>query len=121
MGGRLGEDGDAEAHDAGRVQDDGRVVQVLEQVHAERVDDAVRDEERGVDADGLGRGGLVVWVLDRRHRRDQVGQAERDACRYCNIWGGQLSLSPPEARGGRGWCTWPRRLNHPVIQAASAE
>ena len=56
MRGHLDEHGDAQRRDTRAVQQDGQVVELAEDAHAQRVDDGVRDEERRVDADGHARG-----------------------------------------------------------------
>ena len=69
VGGRGGDDGDGEAADAEAVEDDGAVVEVLEQVHAETIEEAVADEDGDVYAERLACRGFVV-VLHRGSGRD---------------------------------------------------
>lgn len=76
---RLREDRDRQRRHTRRVQDDGHVIEVLEDADAKGVDEAVGDEHGGVDADGLGRGGDVVGALDEGGGGDEVGEAEGDA------------------------------------------
>lgn len=71
----FGKECNDESGDAGRVQEDGGVVEVAKDVHAKGVGDAVRDEERGVYADSLGRGGCIGG-LDSCGCGDEAGEAE---------------------------------------------
>ena len=59
VGWGLCEDGDGDGGYTEGVQEDGGVVQVAEEVHAECVDDGVGDEHCCVDADCFGWGGRV--------------------------------------------------------------
>lgn len=114
--GRLGEDGDGQRRDAGRVQDDGHVVQVLEHAHTKRVDEAVRGQHSGVDADRLGRRRLVVAVLDRRGRRDEVRQAERDARGHGHL---AQQVEPARDPGREGRPAQRRHHGRPEVRAAA--
>lgn len=72
------------------VQDDGRIVQVLQDVHAKGVDQAVADEDGGVDPQRLACCGHVSR-LDGCRGGDEAGAAEADACCYCEL-AGRISL-----------------------------
>ena len=57
MGWCFGQDGDGEACDADRVEGDGSVVQIPEERDAEAVDERMRHQQSGIDANRLrGRG-----------------------------------------------------------------
>lgn len=116
MPGGLGEDGDGQRGDAGRVQDDGHVVEVLEHADAEGVDEAVRDQDGGVDADGLGRRGHVVAVLDRRGRGDEVREPERDARGHGHL---AEQVEPARDPGGEGRPARRRHHGRPEVRAAA--
>lgn len=59
MGGRLGQDGDRKTSNADGMQNDGSIVQKTKNVNTERIHNAVRDQQRGVYANGFGRGRCV--------------------------------------------------------------
>ena len=91
---RLREDDDDEDDGAEGVPPDGDVIEVVEDVDAEGVDEALGDEDGGVDAFSLSSDSLRVfsskgrtdsririWYerrLEGAHRRDEVRAAEAD-------------------------------------------
>lgn len=83
--GRRGEHRDNERSRAHRVPPDRDVVDVLEQVHAERVDEALRDEHRGVDAGGDAWLGDEVRV-ERGQGRDEVRATIAGAVDMRSCW-----------------------------------
>ena len=78
MRGRFGDDGDGEGGDAQAVKDDGSVVEVFEDLDTKGVDEAVGDEDCGVDADDLGGAGCVAG-FDGGEGANEAGAAEGDA------------------------------------------
>ena len=113
-GGR--EDGDDHGGRPDGVPPDRDIVDVLEEVHAERVDEALADEDARVDADCDAR----FWDEggpEGRERRDEIG------CREA-FW--ENSSEPAPVQGVISYlipvvtATCPRRLNQPVTQEANA-
>lgn len=85
MAGSFGKESDGESGDTGGVEDDGDVVEILQDADTKCVDEAVGDEHSGVDAEGLGWSGLVVRALDGGHGGHESRQPERDARRHGHL------------------------------------
>ena len=85
MGRCFGEHGDDEREDAEGVQDDGGVVEVAKDVHAECVYKTVRNQDGSVDADSLAGRWDVVEILDGGSGRYQARETERDTCCDCYL------------------------------------
>lgn len=115
---RRREDGDDDRRGPDGVPPDGDVVDVLEQVHAERVDEPLADEHPGVYAD------RDTWCRDearaqRRGGADEVGHGKTGSvCQECAL---EESVAPSMTHlMPVVTATWPSRLNQPVTQDAKA-
>jgi len=101
------DDGDGEGGYAEGVEQDGGVVEVFQEAHAEGIEEGLGDEQGGVDADGAGGRG-DVGCFDGGEDGDQGCAAEGYACRYGDSGGSEWD--------GKRWeeCRntyWPRKLN----------
>lgn len=68
----LGQNGDCEAGYADGMQDDGGVVKVSENANAKSVDHGVREQQRGVNPQGLTRRRCIRRVTHRCSYRDKT-------------------------------------------------
>ena len=80
MGWCFGQYGDGEAGDADRVEGDGSVVQIPEERDAEAVDEGMRYQQSGIDANRLRGRGRVARAYGCS-RGDESGATEGDTGR----------------------------------------
>ena len=73
--------GNGQRRDSGTVEDDGRVVEILQDLDTECVNQAVADEQCSVNADGLGWCRHEILRLDRGQSRDEIRTAKGDTRR----------------------------------------
>ena len=75
MGGCFGQDGNRKTSNANGMQHDGSIVQKTKNVNTERIYNAVRDQHRGVYANGFGRG-RCVRCPDGGGDGDEISQSK---------------------------------------------
>jgi hypothetical protein len=80
----LCQHGDGDGRHARRVQEDGGIVQIAQDVDTEGIDQAMGDQNSGVDADGPGGRGNVGG-LDSCGGRDQTCQPKGNTCGHSNL------------------------------------
>ncbi len=79
MRGSLHKDRDAEGRDTGAVENDGHVVQVLEDMDAESVHQSVADQQSRIDSDDF-RGRGLKATFDRGKGGYEVRTTKCNAC-----------------------------------------
>ena len=110
----FGEDGDGESCYAKRVQSNGGIVQIAQNMHTKSVDDAMRDEYCSVDSDCLPWSGLVGGFNGCSYA-DETGAAKGDAGRYCDL---TKEVKPRIVRYAASELRGYKDTHQPVIQLA---